>query len=84
MSRSYPSSLALLGLAAVAGYANRKKIGRYLSGLKAEAERAQLTGEDSTLGRLAETVRDTIRSDYAAQKPAPATGKVPPAPTGAG
>lgn len=81
-SKSYPSTIALLGLAAVAGYANRKKLGRFFSTVKTEADKHHLTGEDSVLGRLTDSVRDSIRSDDSPSRK-PATGQVPPAPTGA-
>jgi hypothetical protein len=81
-SKSYPSTIALLGLAAVAGYANRKKLGRLFSTVKDEADRHNLTGDNSVLGRLADSVRDSIRSDDATSRK-PSTGQVPPAPTGA-
>lgn len=81
-SKSYPSTIALLGLAAVAGYANRKKLGRFFSTVKTEADKHHLTGEDSVLGRLTDSVRDSIRSDDSTSRK-PAAGQVPPAPTGA-
>ncbi|MEH6808968.1 MAG: hypothetical protein V7651_08945 [Hyphomonas oceanitis] len=81
-SKSYPSTIALLGLAAVAGYANRKKLGRLFSTMKDEADRHNLTGENSVLGRLSDSVRDSIRSDDTSARKT-STGQVPPAPTGA-
>jgi hypothetical protein len=82
MSKAYPSRLALLGLVAIAGYANRKKIGTFVSKMKTEADKANLTGDNSILARLTDSVRDSIRSDDSASRK-PATGQVPPAPTGA-